>query len=98
MTTYLLDTSIIIDVLNGKRDRAALLKGLLSQGDLLACCAVNVSEVYAALRPKEEEKTEALLQCMDYYEINWEVAKRAGLLKPDYSKKGQTLPLTAALK
>jgi predicted nucleic acid-binding protein len=93
MTTYLLDTSVIIDVLNGKRDRGALLKGLLSQGDLLACCAVNVSEVYAGMRPKEEMKTEALLQSLDYYEINWEVAKRAGLLKRDYSKKGQTLSL-----
>jgi predicted nucleic acid-binding protein len=93
MTTYLLDTSVIIDVLNGKRDREALLKGLLSQGDMLACCAVNVSEIYAGMRPKEEVKTEALLQSLDYYEINWEVAKRAGLLKRDYSKKGQTLSL-----
>jgi predicted nucleic acid-binding protein len=94
MTTYLLDTSVIIDVLNGKRNRDALLKGLLSQGDLLACCAVNVSEVYAGMRAKEEAKTEALLQSLDYYEISWEVAKRAGLLKRDYSKKGQTLSLT----
>lgn len=94
MTTYLLDTSVIIDVLNGKRDRDALLKGLLSQGDMLACCAINVSEVYAGMRPKEESKTEALLQNLDYYEINWEVAKHAGLLKRDYSKKGQTLSLT----
>jgi predicted nucleic acid-binding protein len=93
MTTYLLDTSVIIDVLNGKRDREALLKGWLSQGDMLACCAVNISEVYAGMRPKEEAKTEALLQSLDYYEINWEVAKRAGLLKRDYSKKGQTLSL-----
>ena len=70
MTTYLLDTSVIIDVLNGKRDREPLLKGLLSQGDMLACCAVNISEVYAGMRPKEEAKTEALLQSLDYYEIN----------------------------
>ena len=94
MTTYLLDTSVIIDVLNGKRNRDQLLKGLLSQGDMLACCAVNVSEVYAGMLPKEETNTEAFLQSLDYYEINWEVAKRAGLLKREYSKKGQTLSLT----
>lgn len=94
MTTYLLDTSVIIDVLNGKRNREALLKGLLSQGDMLACCAVNISEIYAGMWPKEEAKTEALLQSLDYYEISWEVAKRAGLIKRDYSKKGQTLSLT----
>jgi predicted nucleic acid-binding protein len=97
MTTYLLDTSVIIDVLNGKRNRDILLKGLLSQGDLLACCAVNVSEVYAGMRPKEEAKTEALLQSLEYYEINWNVAKQAGLLKRDFSKKGQTLSLPDTL-
>jgi predicted nucleic acid-binding protein len=93
MTTYLLDTSIIIDLLNGKRNRDALLRSLLSQGDLLACCPVNISEVYAGIRPKEEASTEAFLQSLDYYEITWDVAKRAGLLKRDYSKKGQTLSL-----
>lgn len=93
MTTYLLDTSVIIDVLNGKRNRDALLKGLLSQGDLLACCAVNISEIYAGMRPKEETKTEAFLQSLEYYDITWDVARLAGLLKRDYSKKGQTLSL-----
>jgi predicted nucleic acid-binding protein len=94
MTTYLLDTSVIIDVLNGKRNRDALLRSLLSQGDLLACCAVNISEVYGGMRPKEEAKTESLLQSLEYYEINWDVAKQAGLLKRDYSKKGQALSLS----
>ena len=93
MTTYLLDTSVIIDVLNGKRNRDVLLKGLLSQGDLLACCPVNISEIYAGIWLKEEAATEAFLQSLDYYEITWNVAKRAGLLKRDYSKKGQTLSL-----
>jgi predicted nucleic acid-binding protein len=94
MTTYLLDTSVIIDVLNGKRNRDQLLKGLLSQGDMLACCAVNISEVYAGMRPKEESKTESLLQSLEYYEIIWDIARLAGLLKRDYSKKGQTLSLS----
>lgn len=94
MTTYLLDTSVIIDVLNGKRNRDVLLKGLLSQGDLLACCAINISEVYAGMRPKEEPQTEAFLQSLEYYDITWNVAKLSGLLKRDYAKKGATLSLT----
>jgi len=93
MTAYLLDTSVIIDVLNGKRNRDVLLKGLLSQGDLLACCPVNISEIYAGIWLKEEAATEAFLQSLDYYEITWNVAKRAGSLKRHYSKKGQTLSL-----
>ena len=65
MTTYLLDTSVIIDVLNGKRNRDSPLRGLFSQGDFLACCAVNVSEVYAGLCPKET-KTKAFLLSLYY--------------------------------
>ena len=44
--------------------------------------------------PKRGSQTEALLQSLEYYEISWNVAKQAGLLKRDYSKKGQTLSLT----
>ena len=47
MATFLLDTSLIIDAINGKRDRGQFLKGLLEQGHLLACCPINVTEVYA---------------------------------------------------
>src|SRR5215510_6033210 len=93
MTTYLLDTSIIIDLLNGKKGRPELLKSLLDAGDLLACCPINVSEVYAGMRPKEEAATESFLGSLDFYDITWNVAKLAGLLKRDYSKKGQSLSL-----
>jgi predicted nucleic acid-binding protein len=93
MTTHLLDTSVIIDVLNSKRDRGQLLKDLLSQGDLLACCSINISEIYAGMRPKEEARTEQFLRSLEYYEVDWEVARLAGLLKRDYAKKGITLAL-----
>jgi len=93
MTTYLLDTSIIIDMLNGRKGRPELLNSLLDAGDLLACCPINVSEVYAGMRPKEEAATESFLGSLDFYDITWSVAKLAGLLKRDYSKKGQSLSL-----
>ncbi|MBC8165886.1 MAG: hypothetical protein H7Y20_08445 [Bryobacteraceae bacterium] len=54
MATYLLDTSVIIDALNGKRGRRDLLLGLVRQGHLLACCPINVTEVYAGMRSNEE--------------------------------------------
>jgi hypothetical protein len=37
--SYLLDTDVIIDVLNGKRDTAAMLHRLLVDGHSLGCCA-----------------------------------------------------------
>jgi len=91
MATYLLDTSVIIDALNNKRGRRDLLLDLLKQGNLLACCPINVTEVYAGVRPKEETATEEFLKSLEYYHITWPVARMAGLLKRDYARKGTTL-------
>jgi predicted nucleic acid-binding protein len=97
VATYLLDTSVIIDVLNGKRGRRELLLGLVNQGHLLACCAINVTEVYAGLRPTEESATEELLRSLEYYHLTWPVARLAGLLKRDYRRKGATLTVADAM-
>ncbi len=96
MATLLLDTSVIIDALNGKRNRVELLKELLHQGHLLACCAINVTEVYAGLRAHEETRTVNLLQSLQYFPITWPVARLAGELKRDYGRKGITLATTDA--
>jgi predicted nucleic acid-binding protein len=88
MATYFLDTSVIIDALNNKRGRRDLLLDLLRQGHLLACCAINVAEVFAGLRPKEEKATEEFLRSLEYYHVTWPVARLAGLLKRDHAKKG----------
>ena len=96
MATYLLDTSIIIDVLNGKRNRGQLCKDLLQQGHLLACCSINVTEVYAGLRSHEETKTRELLESLQYIPIVWPVARSAGVLKRDYARIGITLATTDA--
>jgi predicted nucleic acid-binding protein len=82
MATYLLDTSVIIDALNNKRDRRDLLLDLLKQRNLFACCSINVSEVYAGVRPKEETATEEFLKSLEYYYVTWPVARllvRAGI-------------------
>ncbi|MGH9448191.1 MAG: type II toxin-antitoxin system VapC family toxin [Terriglobia bacterium] len=93
MTTYLLDTSVIIDALNGKRGRDALLKQLLHEGHLLGCSSIQVSEVYAGLSPQEEAVSEELLRSLEYYEVTWEIARLAGILKRDYARNGITLAI-----
>ena len=93
MATYLLDSSIIIDTLNGKRGRHILLGELLRHGHLLACCSVNVTEVYAGMKPSEAARTDEFLRSLEYYDVTWEIARRAGLLKRDYARRGITLAL-----
>jgi predicted nucleic acid-binding protein len=96
MPTYLLDTTVIVDTLNGKKDRNKLLRDLLQQGHLLACCSINVSEVYAGMREKEADRTERFLRDLEFFKITWDVACDAGLLKRDYSRQGIILSLADA--
>jgi len=93
MTTYFLDTSIMIDALNGRRGREVLLKQLLDDGHLLACSSIQVTEVYAGMRPHEQEATEEFLRSLEYYEVTWETARAAGMLKRDYARRGVSLAL-----
>jgi predicted nucleic acid-binding protein len=97
MPSYLLDTTVIIDALNDRQNRKLLLLDLLKQGHLLGCCPINVTEVYAGLRPKEEAATEEFLQSLQYYQITWPIARLAGLLKRDYRRKGKTLTVSDAI-
>ena len=96
MSTFLLDTSVIIDAIKGKRNRDQLLKDLLHQGHLLACCPINVTEVYAGMRTHEETRTLNLLESLQYYPITWPIARLAGELKRDYGRRGVSLATTDA--
>jgi predicted nucleic acid-binding protein len=93
MAIFLLDTNIIIDALNDKKDRNPFLLGLMEQGHVLACCPVNVAEVYAGLRPKEEQRTAALLRSLQFFPVSFPIAELAGRLKQGYSRKGKTLSI-----
>ena len=52
--TVLLDTTVLIDVLRGRRDRSDVLIRILEQGHTLTIAAINLAEVYAGMRPEEE--------------------------------------------
>jgi predicted nucleic acid-binding protein len=97
MITYLLDTSVIIDVLNEKKRRRPLLRELVAQGHVLGCCPINIAEIYAGLRAHEEPKTGDFLRTLQYYPVTYAIAERGGLLKRDYGRKGKTLSITDAL-
>lgn len=93
MATFLLDTSVIIDAINDKKGRREFLRDLIQQGNILACCPINITEVYAGLRPQEEQNTKNFLDTLDLYPLTKPIAEQAGLLKRDHSRKGKTLNL-----
>ncbi len=55
---------------------------------------MNVTEVYSGLRPGEEAITEAFLSSLDFVPVTSEIARKAGLLRRDWRKRGQTLSYT----
>jgi hypothetical protein len=67
MAIILLDTSVIFDHLNGRYGRTSYLGQLIEQGHVLACCPVNITEVYAGLRSVEEMKTDAFLNSLECF-------------------------------
>jgi predicted nucleic acid-binding protein len=97
MATLLLDTSVIIDAVNEKKNRRQFLRTLVERGNILACCPINITEIYAGMRPKEEAQTTAFLESLDLYPITFSVARLAGELKRDFGKKGTTLSVTDSL-
>jgi predicted nucleic acid-binding protein len=96
MAGHLLDTSVIIDVINEKRGRRELITSLLLGGADIYCCAINVVEVYSGMRPWEEKITDAILGSMEYLDITLAIARRAGLLRYEWARKGRSLSLADA--
>jgi predicted nucleic acid-binding protein len=92
-STCLLDSSVIIDVINGRNGRAELLDQLIDEGTLLACCSINITEVHMGLRSHEAAKTESFLASLEFYPVTQEIAKFAGALYRDHRRKAVTLAL-----
>jgi tRNA(fMet)-specific endonuclease VapC len=93
MTTFLLDTNIIIDAVNGRHNRPLQLEDLMSRGVLLACTSINVTEMYMGMRPHEAAHTDRFLKELEFYPVTWEIAQLAGRLFYDWRQRGQTLAL-----
>jgi predicted nucleic acid-binding protein len=89
----LLDTTVLVDVLRGRKSRRSLLAELVAGGHVLATAAINVAEVYAVMRPGEETKTEVFLSSLDCYPMTGAIARRAGSLKSAWARKGKTISL-----
>ncbi len=89
----LLDSSVIIDAINGRNHRNEMLEALIAEGILLACCSFNITEVYMGMCPHEAKTTEQLLDSLEFYPVTPEIAKYAGELYRKSRQKGLTLAL-----
>jgi tRNA(fMet)-specific endonuclease VapC len=93
VSIFLLDTSVLIDVLRGVRGRAEELADLVEEGHLLACSVLTVAEIHAGMRSRERAATAALLDSLETYDVTRPIAERAGLLRRTWAARGRTLAL-----
>ncbi|OAT81706.1 type II toxin-antitoxin system VapC family toxin [Desulfotomaculum copahuensis] len=93
---FLLDTTILIDFLRGRKEAAEMLNGLVEEGPL-ACCPVTVAEIFSGAKPEELPRIEEFLEALVYHPIGYRTARRAGLYRRDYQKKGITLSISDTL-
>lgn len=89
----LLDSTVIIDVINDRNGRAELLETLLSEGILLGCCPISITEVHMGMRPHEAKLTEVFFQSLEFYPVTREIARHAGELYQEWRRKGRALAL-----
>jgi predicted nucleic acid-binding protein len=73
----LVDTDILIHFLRGRREAKDFLSLLLDRSQIL-CSSITVAEIFAGIRPGEEEKTRALVDNLLVLDVTREVAERAG--------------------
>jgi predicted nucleic acid-binding protein len=97
MNSYLLDSTVIVDLINNRRNRRKIIEEIAAGGGMLACSVISVAEIYAGIRPKEEVITSQVLGSLVQYEVTAAIATRAGYLKNSLARQGITILLPDAL-
>lgn len=80
---YVVDTSVLIDVLRGSRRAATWLAGL---DELPACSEISRTEVLRGVRSAERSATERLLQALRWIPVDEAVSRRAGELGREHRR------------
>lgn len=97
MTTYLLDTTVLIAHLRGDGDVVHLLRARVGPGHDLRVACVPLAEVESGLRPHERTRAAALFRSLGFLETTKEASLRAGRYQAEWRSKGVTLHTPDAL-
>ena len=97
MAQYLLDASVLIDWLKGRRQAAELLEELVRRGEVLAVNAIAIAETFSGFSAEERERAEPVLQTLEFWDIDLEVAKLAGAYRYTYARMGRPLSVPDVL-
>jgi len=91
----LLDSDILIDAIRGRN--FAAFRAAVESRHQLAISAVTLGEIYAGVRPAEEERTDELLSKLECYPVTAAIGRHAGELLNIWRVRGRTFHLTDML-
>lgn len=77
----LLDTTVLVDALRGREDAVSFIEELPDQP---AVSVISVGELYAGVRPEEEEELARFLSIFRLLSVNDDIARQAGYWKRDF--------------
>jgi predicted nucleic acid-binding protein len=80
MSSLLLDTDILINLLRGNVATRDFLADSLEEHEL-CCSVISVAEIWTGMRPHEEQATRSLVDSLKIVEINRAIAEKAGSFK-----------------
>lgn len=91
MADYLLDTTVLIDFLNGRREVVDMVNSLASPSNRLGVCCVSVAELYAGTDQESRAVADRLIGVMDFYDVSLAAAKEAGRYRYEFARRGTPL-------
>ena len=97
MTTYLLDTNVLIEFLKGKPPAGSAIVRLLDRGAVLASCSVTVAEFYSGEVPGRQPVWDSFIAGLEFWANTFEDAIEAGNYRRDFSRRGIQLSVTDTL-
>jgi predicted nucleic acid-binding protein len=91
MGAVLLDTTIVIDLLRGRRSAAARVRSMRDAGDSPHVCAITVEETVRGLRPAEQAGAQRLFAGLRIVPLGEPEGWRAGEWRRYHAARGKTL-------
>jgi predicted nucleic acid-binding protein len=70
---------------------------MIDAGDELGVCAINVAEFYSGVPEDARDLWDEFFASIGYWHITQDIARRAGLLRHEYSQIGRALSTTDTL-
>ncbi len=97
MTRYLLDTTALIDFSKNREPARSRILEMISGGDELGVCAINVAEFYTGVPPDKRPVWDEFISSLRFWDINRDTARQAGIYRYDFGRKGVVLSTTDTL-